>query len=235
MQMENLYAMLKFKSNNDLLVLGQQTDALFFDISSGNITRKVNLGQEHQGTVVVKRQRLVCCGEINGDVLLRDPNSLKVEHRLNAHSGTISDLEVAGNNLITCGFSYRDGNLMQDRILQVFDLRMMKLLSPITAYHGASFIKVHPKLASTIMVVSQLGSFQVCDLGTLMMAPQFYQVDTDYISSFDISESGNVLAFGDMSGNIRIWSNSEHGNVNNYPNAYDPLPPPPILKRRSDV
>ena len=40
-------------------------------------------------------------------VRLRDPNTMKVEHTLDAHSSTLSDFDVHGNQLVTCGFGER--------------------------------------------------------------------------------------------------------------------------------
>lgn len=40
-------------------------------------------------------------------VRLRDPVSLQCEHMLEAHTGTLSDFDVSGNLLVTCGFCSR--------------------------------------------------------------------------------------------------------------------------------
>lgn len=41
--------------------------------------------------------------------MLRGLDNLKIAHTLDAHSGTISDLDASGHTLITCGFSQRPG------------------------------------------------------------------------------------------------------------------------------
>jgi hypothetical protein len=40
-------------------------------------------------------------------VTLYDPNTMKAEHVFDAHSGTLSDFDIHGNLLVTCGFSSR--------------------------------------------------------------------------------------------------------------------------------
>ncbi len=44
-------------------------------------------------------------------VTLRNPTTFEDLHVLEAHKGSLSDFDVCGTKLVTCGFSYRWENL----------------------------------------------------------------------------------------------------------------------------
>jgi PAB-dependent poly(A)-specific ribonuclease subunit 2 len=92
-------------TNGELLVAGQQDDMLVVSLARGVITRKISGASN---IVVLKSlPRSICAGSLLGEVTLRDPRTMKVEQRVQAHTATLSDLDVSGNLLLTCGFSQR--------------------------------------------------------------------------------------------------------------------------------
>lgn len=48
-----------------------------------------------------------CLGDATGCVSLRDPRTLKEEHKFKAHTESLSDFDVHNNLVVTCGFSSR--------------------------------------------------------------------------------------------------------------------------------
>lgn len=46
-------------------------------------------------------------GDASGSVSLRDPRTLREEHRFVAHTESLSDFDVHNNLVVTCGFSSR--------------------------------------------------------------------------------------------------------------------------------
>lgn len=100
-------------TNGELLVAGQQDDMLVVSSARGVVTRKISGASN---IVVLKSApRFICAGSLLGEVTLRDPRTMKVEQRVQAHTATLSDLDISGNLLLTCGFSQRYVSLIQQR------------------------------------------------------------------------------------------------------------------------
>ena len=60
------------------------------------------------GCAILRLQnRFICAGDTIGNIKLLDPVTMRVEHNLETHSGSLSDFDIHGNLLVTCGFSQR--------------------------------------------------------------------------------------------------------------------------------
>jgi PAB-dependent poly(A)-specific ribonuclease subunit 2 len=115
--------------NGSVLVGGHHHKLLQIDINAEKITKQVDT----DGETVIMRQspRLICCGDSMGKITLRDTRTLQVEHVFQAHSDALSDFDICGNVLVSCGFSSRYGQLSGDRHLVAFDVRTMKAMAPV--------------------------------------------------------------------------------------------------------
>ncbi|KAJ3122475.1 poly(A)-specific ribonuclease, partial [Nowakowskiella sp. JEL0407] len=184
------------------------------DLFRGVVTKQVDVDSP---ILRIKRGRLVSCGTLLGKVELRDPRSFGVEHLIDAHGGTLTDMDISGNTMITCGFSQRQGQMIVEPLVKVYDLRTLKALPPISFLSSPSHLKFHPKLTSTVFTVSSTGQFQICDLSNPTANIEFYQVETDaLITCFDVCSSGEAVAFGLRNGQVSLWTEKKEWHVNSY-------------------
>lgn len=111
----------------------------------------------------------------NKKVTLRDLRTFKMEHEFDAFSGSLSDFDVHGNLLAACGFSSRGLNGMAcDRFLMVYDLRMMRAVTPLQVHVDPLFLRFIPTYTSRLAIISQTGTCQrrsafFCNFSTYLL------------------------------------------------------------------
>lgn len=192
----------------------------------------------------MKRGRYICAATKNGTVNLLDPVSFAVVKSWNAHSALINDMDAQHDFIVTCGYSLRQGQTyMLDPFLNVFDIKKMSSMPPIPFPAGAAYVRMHPRMLTTSIVVSQSGQMHVVDL----MNPNTSNVRQanvlTYLSMFEIAPSGESMALTDAECYIHLWgspsklhfvdlptpiefaSPEEHApQIEWTPETYEPLP-----------
>ncbi|XP_048246742.1 PAN2-PAN3 deadenylation complex catalytic subunit Pan2-like isoform X1 [Haliotis rufescens] len=215
---------------HSVLMGGHQTKVIEVDLNKGIEVNQFEV--KEPGCAIFRHSsKYICAGDTSGRVTLYDPQSMKAEHVLEAHTGTLSDFDLHDHLLVTCGFSNRMGNLQADRFLKVYDMRVMRAVAPIQVSIDPTFLRFVPNYSNKLAVVSQVGHFQLVDPNnTMSNSSMFYQVNTGgaVLTSFDISSSCNALSFGDSSGYIHLYTNRDHPTFNAYsqPTEFpDPVEP----------
>eukprot|EP00096_Caligus_rogercresseyi_P013542 TRINITY_DN6183_c0_g1_i1.p1 TRINITY_DN6183_c0_g1~~TRINITY_DN6183_c0_g1_i1.p1 ORF type:complete len:1219 (-),score=351.45 TRINITY_DN6183_c0_g1_i1:406-4062(-) len=233
--MVDMHSLIYNNRNQRVLMSGMQEHLIEYDITSGKQVSVINT--EGSCALLRNHPRFVCCGDVpRGKIQLRDHRTLKMAHSLDAHSGTLSDFDVHGHHLITCGQSVRHGIEQPDRFLMVYDMRILRAISPIQSMFVPYQLKFLPSMTSQIAIMSANGQVQMADTACLSTPNiAFFQVEFNCEGlntiSMDISPSNQVLAFGDTGNTLYLYSSYDDPVLNPYSRAtefadpVEPLPP----------
>ncbi|RBR26581.1 uncharacterized protein FIESC28_00578 [Fusarium coffeatum] len=206
------------KGTAEIIAAGWQDTMLVVDLNKGEVTKQVSsmrmtvgifpneyqVPTEHQYTIM-KRGRYICAATRNGSVNLLDPISFAVVKSWNAHSAVINDIDAQHDFIVTCGFSLRPGQgYMLDPFLNVFDLKKMSSMPPIPFPAGAAFVRMHPRMLTTSIVISQSGQIHIVDLMNINTS-NVRQAKTLAVSMFEIAPSGEAMALTDSDSFIHLW------------------------------
>lgn len=209
-----------------ILLGGHHKDLMEFDLERRRVIRTTELDE---GCVIIRTHpQYVFTGDLNGRICARDPQQMRIQHRFAAHTVTLSDFDVHGNYLITCGYSSRH-SCNPDRFLMVYDLRMMQATNPIPMAFAPYLLKFVPVFSTRFVVVSQTGKLQFLDVGTKLETPL---VDTIHlapgslVTSLDISSTCQAFAFGDNSGLVHLHGTTDQLMFNGFSRDSE-FPDPP--------
>ncbi|NP_001086001.1 poly(A) specific ribonuclease subunit PAN2 S homeolog [Xenopus laevis] len=203
--------------NSTLLLGGMQNHVIQMDLNTVQETQKYTV--EVPGITIMRQSnRFFFCGHTSGKLSLRDLRTFKTEHEFDAYSGSLSDFDVHGNLVVTCGFSSRMNVLACDRFLKVYDLRMMRAITPLQVHVDPLFLRFIPTYTSRLAIISQRGQCQFCEPTGLASPADIFHVSTvsQAIMSFDVSSSKQVLAFGDSGGCTHLWADTPDATFNTY-------------------
>ncbi|CAH2048481.1 unnamed protein product, partial [Iphiclides podalirius] len=200
-----------------LMMGGHQNNLLELDL---NKMSETVLPIKEDGCVVLRSGggALVACGSANGKVALRDirtPNT--AEHTFRAHTACLSDLDMQGDLLITCGFTQSVGGVaVAEPYVAVWDVRCLRggvggggAWSLRTA---APPLLLHflPAFSGRAAALSGDGHVALLHLNTPSDAGRqsVFQVDiqSSQCSVMDVSATSQALVFGDQAGHLHLFS-----------------------------
>ncbi|KAH8713936.1 PAN2-PAN3 deadenylation complex catalytic subunit PAN2 [Beauveria bassiana] len=191
------------KGTAEIIVAGMQDTMLVIDLNKGEVVKQVPTEYQYS---MMKRGRYICAATQTGLCNLLDPVTFTVIKSWNAHSALISDMDAQHDFIVTCGYSLRQGqNYMLDPFLNVFDIKNMSSMPPIPFPAGAAYVRMHPRMLTTSIVVSQSGQMHVVDL----MNPNTSNVRQanvmTYLNMFEIAPSGEGMVLTDAECLIHLW------------------------------
>merc|ERR1719495_1250578 len=194
---------------NQVLMGGIQEKLICLDVEKVKEIQVIDTGGDC--AVLRYNNRFVGCGETSGKITLRDPHNMTICQSLDTHSGTLSDFDMNGHHLVTCGFARRHGNMQAvDRFLMVYDLRIMRSINPIQCLVEPCQLRFLPSdHTSKIVVMSAAGQVQLVDMADVDNAKlDLFQLETGggMALSMDISPSNHCMAFGDEHSGISVYN-----------------------------
>ena len=198
-------------SPTSVLIGGHQERLIDFDLAVNKEKQIFDVG-ESGCPMLRKHHKFICAGSAYGNITLRDPASLKPVHYLETHSGSLSDFDVQGNYLITCGFGKNLNQVLSvDNFLMVYDLRQMKAINPLQTLVYPLLLKFFPTYSSRFLTVSSLGQIQVFDTiyaSAHDASSSLYQVGDGValITSLDVSTTSEYICLGDNAGIVHLMS-----------------------------
>ncbi|EGW32376.1 uncharacterized protein SPAPADRAFT_138105 [Spathaspora passalidarum NRRL Y-27907] len=235
-------------SLNDVVV-GTKLSLMKFDLHKPTVLTSFN----HDGNVsmVKNTSKLLTIAKGNGSLELFDPVSNTSIKTFNSHNGFISDMDVRGNYIATCGYSLRpkrfhhhghapQSDFVVDPLVNIYDTRIMRAIAPIPFPAGATSVRFHPKLPNIVIVSSSTGQIQFVDmfdqtnvyLYQADLSPPHNQMHTlsdsgaASLNNLEISDNGDFLLFNDNYSNLHLWSITNISGVTskdfvNFPSAIE--------------
>ncbi|SCU84190.1 LAME_0C08592g1_1 [Lachancea meyersii CBS 8951] len=186
------------------------------DLQKGALSRNIDYASKVK--LLRSDNKTLLIGKQSGSIDLLDQNSNQLIKSFAGHSATISDMDYRDNTLVTVGKSRRFNQLCSDPFVNVYDLRMMRQLTPVAfSYNqsvntpgsaGADFVRLHPILPTVVTVASVSGAFDFIDLANPTLRTQYCH-PCHSISQFQLSPSGDYIALLEHDNNINTWSRSK--------------------------
>lgn len=197
------------KGTAEILVAGEQDKMFVIDVLRGEVMKQIPTKHKYK---IMKRSRYICAATTGSTVHLLDPLTFSIVNIWNTQSAVIHDMDAQHEFIVTCGATPRPQGLMFDLFVNVFDPKNMQFMPPVGFPAGAAFVRMHPRMSSTSLVVSQSGQIHVVDL----MNPNttnIRQANCAQAIMVDIAPSGDAVAIADQAGNIHLWGSHSSGKM----------------------
>ncbi|KAI0019137.1 PAB-dependent poly(A)-specific ribonuclease subunit PAN2 [Xylariomycetidae sp. FL0641] len=203
------------RGTTEILVAGEQDRMFVIDTNKGEVTKHLSTDHRYK---IMRRSRYICAATLGGAVHIIDSVTFQVLTIWNAHTAAINDMDAQHDFIVTCGYSLRQqGSYMPDPFVNVYDLKNMKSMSPIPFPAGAAYVRMHPRMSTTSIVMSPIGQMHVVDL----MNPNTSNVrqanSLAFFTMIEIASSGEAIALADNDCFIHLWGSPSKIHFSEFP------------------
>lgn len=212
---------MSFTSANatELVVAGCQRQMYRIDVDKGTVTDTITNDPPTAYTIMRRANQYICAAAHDGSIHLLDSKTLSVVNSWKAYAGSVNDMDARGDYLLTCGWAQQQYHgLALERLVRVYDLKSQKSVAPVTFGQGAAFVKMHPKLSSTCIVVSQTGAIQSIDVQNPDVPMiRFAQTFDAQLTGLELMPSGKGFAMTDSHCQVIVWGSATKMQFTEYP------------------
>ena len=223
------------KGTAEILVAGEQDKMFIIDVNKGEISKVLPTSHHYK---IMRRSRYICAATTGPVVHILDPLNFSIVKEWTAHAASISDMDAQHDIIVTCGMSPRNqGYVMFDPLVNAFDLKQMVSMVPVPFPSGAAYVRMHPRMSTTSIVVSQSGQMHVVDLVNPNMST-VKQANHFSMKLVDIAPSGEAIALADTDCFIHLWGHQGKLQFAELPNMVEvatPSDPIPQLEFKDDT
>ena len=213
---QDLRCMCFLSSSSEVLVAGCQPTMFKVDVEKGKIVETIEASSKY---VIMRRgASYICAATTTGSVQVLNIKTLEIVSTWQAHRGRITDLDANDSYLMTCGSSPKTHNSdVPDPLVKVFDLKSLKAVSHLPFHAGAAFLRFHPRIPTTAVIVSSSGQMQLVDVRQTSEV-RIYQMNVlpeANIVCMEMSVSGQAITFADSSCILHLWGIGEEVRFTN--------------------
>lgn len=188
----------------------------------------------------MKCSHYICAATNTGSVNILDSDTLRIIKTLETPNARICDMDARNNYLVTCGWVTRpQGTPVLATLANVYDLRRMVQLPPISFSAGAAHVQMHPRMSTTCIIASQYGMLQVADLmNSNTVNLRQVNISSGVVSGLVLAPSGEAFAILDTVGYIHLWgspSKMHFAEISNVTEFADPQESDPVIAVDDDM
>lgn len=198
------------KGTDEIVVAGCQKPLYRIDVEKGVVTETIVPPTPVPFTMMRRASNCICAAAHDGSIYLLDPKTLAITNSWKAYAGSVNDMDARGDYLLTCGWAPRHyQGLALEQLVRVYDLKIQRPAPPISFPPGAAHVRMHPKLSSTCVVLSQTGAIYSIDVqnpDVPMM--RFAQTFEAQLRGLELMPSGKGLCMIDSHCQIILWGST---------------------------
>lgn len=203
-------------TQSEVLVGGEADSTGFKIYKIDTVHRRVSgyVSYKHDILHMDTNLKHVVIGRMDGVIDILDPKTDIIVKSFSPISTGLFNMSVKDNTLLVTGYSVKSGagknkqpQPLFDAWVSSYNLKSLTVQTPIPFPARAAYVIQHPTIPHVVLMATISGdNMTFMDVVNPSHA-QFYHADMpSYITSIDLSPSGQYLAFTDPMHNLTLWS-----------------------------